>query len=366
MKGEPLPFSARELYERYRAAIAYIVVRDKSGSEGIGSAFHVGDGVFVTARHVVEGKTIGEIRTFARTYIRLEGEAAEKSLTSVVLGEEKFKVHYVEATDLVIERGPFYHPDAEIDVAVFKVREIDPYTPSIPLGDHLDDWLGQDDFVLTEIVVLGFPPLPFAHGPHLMAARGEVNALVDLRHAKHVHFIVSTMPRGGFSGGVVLTQGGEALGVVTQSLVVDNQPEQLGYMAVLTVEPIYNCLAVNRLMPQALAKQWEDFWNLKSINFVEKDKDGRGELVVASIDSCDDGLQLYIEVRSKKSEQDRDQALSAAIDALEGFATTRTNVDRDGIRITIELRDEARDALVRACAASAEVFAQLGYLRGWP
>jgi hypothetical protein len=44
----------RELYHRYGCCMAYITV-EKDGDENIGSAFHVGDGVFVTARHVVEG-----------------------------------------------------------------------------------------------------------------------------------------------------------------------------------------------------------------------------------------------------------------------------------------------------------------------
>jgi hypothetical protein len=36
--------------------MAYVVVVKPDGSEAIGSAFHVGEGVFVTARHIVEGR----------------------------------------------------------------------------------------------------------------------------------------------------------------------------------------------------------------------------------------------------------------------------------------------------------------------
>ena len=73
--------------------------------------------------------------------------------------------------------------------------------PWVPFGNHLDDWLGSDDFVLAGAVLLGYPPIPFATAPYLVAARAEVNAQVDLRGSQHVHFVLSATPRGGFSGG---------------------------------------------------------------------------------------------------------------------------------------------------------------------
>ncbi|MFL6604447.1 MAG: serine protease [Steroidobacteraceae bacterium] len=354
--------NARYFYDRYAAAMAYVVVGNSDGSESIGSAFHVGEGVFVTARHVVEGKDIREVATVAHAYIRLSGEEAEKSLCTIVSGDEKYKAYSLYPAVLAIEKGPYHHPDDGVDIAVFRVANIDTHTPAIPLGDHLDDWLGQDDFVLTEVVVLGFPPIPFAGGPHLFAARGEVNALMDLRHAKHPHFLVSAMPRGGFSGGVVLSRAGTALGVVTQSLVMDSQPEQLGYMAVLSVQPIYVCLATHRLLPQVQAEPWEDFWNLESISFVETASGGVGQIQAASVDSCDDGRQLYLEVRSKNG-ADRDRAVEAALEALEGFTIDQTERPCDGIRITIEKREGASDALARAAKTAAAMLDDAGYFR---
>jgi len=43
----------KELYDLDRGVIPYIEVK-LLGNISIGSAFHVGDGVFVTARHIVE------------------------------------------------------------------------------------------------------------------------------------------------------------------------------------------------------------------------------------------------------------------------------------------------------------------------
>ena len=356
--------TARELYVRYAAALAYVAVRNRDGSESIGSAFHVGEGVFVTARHVVEGKEILEIATFAFIDVRLTGEEAERSLFTIKTEDEEYKAHRVSPAILAVEAGPYYHPDDDVDVAVFRVVGIDPYTPAIPLGDHLDDWMGIDDFALTEVVILGFPPVPFARGPHLVAARGEVNALLDLRHARYVHFVVSAMPRGGFSGGVVLTtgQGGVALGVITQSLVMNSQPEQLGFMAVLSVEPIYECLATHRLLPKAQADSWDDFWNLKFIDFVEAPADELGGRLVAQIRTCDDGHKLYLEVWSAK-QPDRDKAVDGAQATLGGFSFSLTTAIRDGVRITVDGREGAAEALNRASAAAAAVLDELGYLR---
>lgn len=50
-------WSAKELHAEYSGAVLPVVVKDKNGDPGIGSAFHVGSGSFVTARHVIEGMT---------------------------------------------------------------------------------------------------------------------------------------------------------------------------------------------------------------------------------------------------------------------------------------------------------------------
>ena len=42
--------------------MAYLEVEATNGDREIGSAFHVGSGIFVTARHVVQGKRIVEMR----------------------------------------------------------------------------------------------------------------------------------------------------------------------------------------------------------------------------------------------------------------------------------------------------------------
>jgi hypothetical protein len=65
------------------------------------------------------------------------------------------------------------------------------------------------------------------------------------------------MARGGFSGAPVLFSYDEinptgmtaALGLVTESLSVNGREPELGYTAVLTVEPIFVCLEQHGLLP---------------------------------------------------------------------------------------------------------------------
>jgi hypothetical protein len=59
-----------------------------------------------------------------------------------------------------------------------------------------------------------------------------------------------------------------ALGVIARSLVNDGRPAELGFLAVLSVESIYVCLAENKLLPEAQKQQWgelKDFWSTEHI-----------------------------------------------------------------------------------------------------
>lgn len=223
--------------------MAYICSTGADGGEGIGTAFHVGNGVFVTARHVVEGRKIKEVGF------------DDQSMTHILNRQAALSKSF-ELPKLAIASGPFFHSDPSVDVACFTLSvSPDSY---IPLGGHLDDWLGQYELVLNRTLVLGYPPIPLSKKPVLFASSGEINALVDLYGGTHhPHFLISSMARGGYSGGPVMVaydedneSGGIALlGTVTQSLVKDESSTETGYFAVLTVEPIYDCLEQHGLLP---------------------------------------------------------------------------------------------------------------------
>jgi hypothetical protein len=238
---------AHRVFLRYCSAVAYVVTKDAAGNTAIGSAFHVGEGVFVTARHVVAEQTIEEIglalglHSFADA---LGGGPWDPEM------EYLLKMHCSRRL-LSLAAGPFYHPDEKVDIAALKCAGLHSDTPAVPLGTHLDDWIGARDFALSQAIVMGYPPIPFTREPYLVAARAEVNAVIDLSVMPHVHFILSAMPRGGFSGGMAFSEYGFLLGVLTQSLTQGSAPAELGFFAAISVEPIYVCLDEHKILPAA-------------------------------------------------------------------------------------------------------------------
>jgi hypothetical protein len=145
MTFDPYVNWARAQFDRYMGCVAYVETTDHQGINSIGTAFHVGDGVFVTARHVVENRRVTTIGFADRT------------------------------TEIVV--GPYVHQTADVDVACFRVKEL----PSefVPLGGHLDDWIGGYEFILHRTLVLGYPPIPTSDRPVPVASMGEINATVD-------------------------------------------------------------------------------------------------------------------------------------------------------------------------------------------
>jgi hypothetical protein len=249
--------------------MAYIDVERPDGTRSIGSAFHVGDGVFVTARHVLEKNRVIEVRITepveisTREYFR---DVAKKEVTEEAiraydegLGDPSrapiLWTHHLEPLEIV--EGPCFPDNPDLDVAAFRVRKVHPAAGAVKLGIHWDDWVDRHLWHLSDAVVLGYPPVPMVNQPVLVAARAEIHTLVVPRHVRFVHFILSAMPRGGFSGGVAIQEDGDALGVITSAFTQDDNPEQLGFFAVLSIEAIVHCLAQNRMFPEFQRKYHE-------------------------------------------------------------------------------------------------------------
>lgn len=287
------------LLNKYAAAMAYIAVTNNDQSHSIGSAFHVGEGVFVTARHVVDGNYIEELKLSEFLRVPLQDaipEYTDDLITWITDVAGSPPTWPLSLAPLEISNGPHFHPDDNIDIAVFKVSEVHPKLPFVPLGGHLDDWIFRAEWRLSEAIILGYPPIPMTSGPSLIAARAEINAVTWPRAQSKAGFILSATPRGGFSGGLALHENDFVLGVITQSLIEGGQPSELGFLAVVSIEPIYECLAKAKILPECQKEPWGDFWNTTSADFVTK-----GGLMVASVHVHDDGMRFYIEVRCDDS-----------------------------------------------------------------
>lgn len=201
-----------------------ITVKTDQGDMSTGSSFHIGDGWLVTAAHVIKDLEILEI--FCETHeIALEPH-------NIVFPEDDGIDLALIKTDLIQHSQKYCTED-------------DKY---IEIGGLFDDWIG-DELILTKVLLMGYPQVPFSDRPILIATEGEVNAVVDKYNSQHPHFIISCMGRGGFSGGPVISEHGFLIGVLTESLVMNHQTEELGFSAALSVEPLLSLLHSNGIYP---------------------------------------------------------------------------------------------------------------------
>lgn len=220
-----------DIYQKYKRAVVRVAVRDSSGTVRNGAGFHIGGGFIVTARHVVEQPIEGVYDHWDKPV------AWTKCLTPSA-----------PSVDLAILETAF-SPRDFLERTTIRVGDR-VFAPAgvIPIGGHLDDWLG-DELVLSRVLVLGFPRVPLSQDTSLVAVLAEVNAIADRYDVPHPHFIISAVPRGGFSGGPAISEYGFLLGVVTHSLIEDGNDTTAGLMAVLSVEPLWNLLHEKAIYP---------------------------------------------------------------------------------------------------------------------
>jgi hypothetical protein len=255
---------AQNLVRKFGNAVAYVAVKTPDGDHHIGSAFHVGEGLFLTARHVVEGNEIEEVRIVKPVPVRsdefLPGLPEQyyrewDDAVSTVLGATPYYKKWLEP--LTISEGPYFPEDERVDVSAFRIAGVHAAVPIVKLGHHWDDWVYRREWELTEAVILGYPPIPMSNAPELVAARARIHTFVVPRHCPFIHFILSSIPRGGFSGGPAIFSDGLALGMITSGFVENGAPLELGFQSVLSVEPIRLFLEALGILPAAQSREAE-------------------------------------------------------------------------------------------------------------
>ncbi len=221
------------LFQSYKRALVRVTVQTPAGDLSTGTAFHIGDGWLVTAAHVLRGGVLQEVVS--------EHSSLPLSVQSVIFNKD-------DRIDLALMR-------TDLDLSHYLHMTTIHGSPKgflqtdhIELGGHLDDWLG-DELVLSKVLLMGYPPIPFSQQAVLLASEGEVNAVVDKYSGPHPHFIISCPARGGFSGGPVLSQYGFLLGVLVEALVMDGKDAETGYSSAISIEPLLVMLHDNGIYP---------------------------------------------------------------------------------------------------------------------
>jgi hypothetical protein len=211
-----------DIYRRYRNTMARITVVNGDGDLLSGAGFHVGSGYLLTARHVVENLHIQEI-------VPESGFGEPLDIESVILSREP-------NIDLALVKTNFNR------VRLFDKSQV------VPIGMHFDDMV-DDELTMTNVIVMGYPRVLFASGMPLVTVSGQISAVLDRYDVHRMHFVVSTMARGGFSGGPVISEYDFLLGVATESLLVHESIPETGFSAVLSTEGLWHILIDNHLLP---------------------------------------------------------------------------------------------------------------------
>lgn len=328
-----------ETYVRAAGAVAFVAVIDQNGDEGIGTAFHIGDGIFVTARHVVDGVTIKEVAT-----------------TKSVQLTEEIGGKVVPPRHLKILDGPYFGPE-DLDVAIFRVDLGGVPLPAIAVSDHTDYSLGENDLVLSDILVVGYPPIPFTTIPSQVVTLGQINAVVRVRHSPVLHFIASTMARGGFSGGVVLDYSGVALALVTESLGNSDMPVETGYMSLMTIEPAVDLAA--EMFGFSIHEGYRGRYNdaVFAAKFTDQTRRSLSSLIYdASLYIYDDGRDVYIDINCN------DETLQAeAVKTFHAITPLICHDIDDGTSLYIPSENPSAKLLLEAGEAIATLFMRFGY-----
>jgi S1-C subfamily serine protease len=228
-------------------ACTALIVRTPEGDERIGTAFHVGEGVYLTARHVLEHNEIVSIIPYNRGHLFRDELTVETETRTSLNG--KIDIWNLKHDHLEVTGGPYYHKDNRVDVAAIRIHGVDANTPSLALGHHYDDWIADEQWLLTSGIVLGYPPVPMSNKPIQLTATVEVNGVVDTYRDRYVRFIVSGAARGGFSGGPVWHEYGFVLGMVTESLEMLGSREP-GFLTVLSIEALHELLDQHQIVPE--------------------------------------------------------------------------------------------------------------------
>lgn len=349
MSKEEINF--KKLYIESSSAIAFIaVIDDKTEKEGIGTAFHVGEGIFVTARHVVEGKEIKEIATTKRIIENYQEGKFEE------LSETTRNPYYFKIID-----GPHFPNDKELDIALLKVDLLGVDLPALNLDEMTSYRINDNTYILDEVLIIGYPPIPFTIAPIQITSKARVNAVIDVHHSQHPHLIVSAIARGGFSGGPVLAKSGQVIGIVTESLIMNGESTESGFMSILCIEPVIKELInVYNFDLDAHNINWNAWWEplyaAKLSNTTSPNNQLNPRISDAGIYLYDDDRDVFAEIKC-----DNPQILEEALIAFKKICEIDIDDEDSASTFRRFFPDGSEYTLQKAALSAVQVFLDGNY-----
>ena len=225
----------QRFYTEYKFSIVRITVKDPSGDLKNGTGFHIGEGCIVTAKHVLEGNEIDEIVGNFKDEKWTLKETILPDDTSLDLAILKTNFNLGKYMDKT-----FKHPP--LTSALIKKQD------SIPCSWYLSDCCNE--LVLSRVLLFGYPRIPHSEKSDLIAISGEINAFVNKYGDRHKQFVISIPPRGGYSGGPVISEFGQVIGVATESLFKDDEKDTAGLFSVLAIDELLNFMTAKKIFPE--------------------------------------------------------------------------------------------------------------------
>ncbi len=250
--------------------------------QGMGTGFHIGNGYVITAAHVLEGASRATL-SFHDTIERALPEEPREEHESF---EQYLKAwRHPEEIDL---SQVIYH-DGGTDIALFRsavfaandVEKARTHQMPIPvhlydrihLGPPMEDEI-SDNLLMLQGVVLGYPSIPFSAEPVLVAHEFRVSAVIERYDTGRPAFILSGLPRGGFSGAPVIAQGGWFLGVITEALYGQTlaDPQAAPYFQTITPDPVLEILQQAGNKPEHVNPELAAFYREHDIHTMTQEE----------------------------------------------------------------------------------------------
>ena len=198
-------FGFRYIYKKYRDCVIPIIYHTRDGKETIGSGFLAEGGYLISARHCLEG-------------------AVSIAFIGIVF-------------DIYRDAKVYYHKNACIDVAVVLLNS--EKKPGFKLSEKVE--------VFDRVIAMGYPRIPgftcfntaeeavvsATPEKRFAVSEGQIAAEAQEIWSREQLFLVTAKIRGGNSGGPIINQYGECIGITSSKPDAEGDYDDLGYGTVV-------------------------------------------------------------------------------------------------------------------------------------